>query len=223
MKDFELEVNNYKTIRDAVFESIRKGILNGYFKPGERIIESQLAEKMNVSRTPIREALRRLEVENLVENLPRKGMIVSTLKDSQVIEIFNIRGALEGLAVDIAIEKLDNELIDNLEKCIDKMSEAIKKDDIEMQIRYNTKFHEHILCKTDSPMLINMLHNLKEQIQRYRYQSLSLQGRPEISLNEHKNILEFIKDKNKEKAEKYIKDHIKKAGEALIENHNLDN
>ncbi len=222
MKDFKLEVDNYKTVRDAVFESIRKGILNGYFKPGERIIESQLAEKMNVSRTPIREALRRLEVENMVENLPRKGMIVSTLNDSQVIEIFNIRGALEGLALDIAIDKLDDELINNLQKCIDKMTEAIIKDDIEMQIEYNTKFHEHILCKTDSPMLVNMLHNLKEQIQRYRYQSLSLQGRPEISLNEHKNILKFIKDKNKEKAEKYIKDHIKKAGEALIKNHNLN-
>ncbi|MDW7669250.1 MAG: GntR family transcriptional regulator [Bacillota bacterium] len=222
MKDFKLEVDNYKTVRDAVFESIRKGILNGYFKPGERIIESQLAEKMNVSRTPIREALRRLEVENLVENLPRKGMIVSTLKDSQVIEIFNIRGALEGLAVDIAIDHLDEELINNLQTCIDKMSEAIVKDNIEMQIRYNTKFHEHILCKTDSPMLVNMLHNLKEQIQRYRYQSLSLQGRPEISLNEHKNILKFLKDKNKEEAEKYIKDHIKKAGEALIKNHNLN-
>src|SRR6056297_3263879 len=163
MKDFKLEINNYKTVRDAVFESIRKGILNGYFKPGERIIESQLAEKMNVSRTPIREALRRLEVENLVENLPRKGMIVSTLKDSQVIEIFNIRGALEGLAVDIAIDKLDDELIINLQKCIDKMTEAVKSDDIDMQIEYNTKFHEHILRKTDSPMLVNMLHNLKEQ------------------------------------------------------------
>jgi DNA-binding GntR family transcriptional regulator len=222
MEQFKLEVGNFKTVRDAVFESIRRGILNGYFKPGERIVESQLAEKMNVSRTPIREALRRLEVENLVENLPRKGVIVSTLKDSQIVEIFNIRGALESLAVNLAIDNLDDELLENLQRCIDKMSEAIDKEDIEKQIEYNTKFHEHILCKTNSPMLVNMLHNLKEQIQRYRYRSLSLEGRPEISLNEHKDILKFIKQKDKEKAEKYIREHINKAGEALIKKHNLN-
>lgn len=217
MEELKLEVESFKTVRDAVFETIKKNILSGYFKPGERIVESQLSERMNVSRTPIREALRRLEVENLVENLPRKGVIVSSLKESQIVEIFHIRGALEGLASSLAIDNLDEELINQLQECIDKMSLAVKAGQIEKQIEYNTQFHEYILRKTNSPMLINMLQNLKDQIQRYRYQSLSLEGRPEISLMEHRDILKYMRERNKEKTEQYIRNHIKKAGEALLQ------
>lgn len=219
MKEFNLEITDYKTVRDAVFDTIRKGILNGYFKPGERIIESQLAERMNVSRTPVREALRRLEVEKLVENLPRKGMIVTTLNDSQIFEIFNIRSALEGLAINLAIDNSDDELFNNLQDCINNMKDAINTGDIKKQIDYNTKFHDYILIKTYSPMLVDMLNNIKGQIQLYRYHSLSLIGRPEISYNEHEHILNFIKNKDKENAEKYIKIHIKNAGISLVNSH----
>lgn len=216
---FNLKVDNYKTVRDAVFDNLRQGILNGHFKPGERIVESQIAEEMDVSRTPVREAIRRLEIEKLVENLPRKGVIVARLNESQIKEIFDIRGALEGLAVRLAIDNLDDELIVDLENSISNMEKAISLKNIEEQIKWNTNFHECILKKSQSQMLISMLHNLQEQVQRYRHHSLSLEGRPEASVNEHKDILAEIKEKNKYGAELFIRKHIEKAGQLLTKTH----
>lgn len=215
-KVFKLKVENYKTVRDAVFENIRAAILNGYLKPGERIIESQIAEEMEVSRTPVREALRRLEIEELVENLPRKGVIVARINDNQIKEIFNIRGALEGLAVRLAIDNFDDEWINDLQQWITDMEKAIDDGDLNKQVECNTQFHNCILSKSNSPMLIQMVHNFQDKIQRYRQQSLSLEGRPPITVSEHKDILAEIKEKNKYGAELFIKKHIEKAGEALI-------
>ncbi|MBB6218574.1 DNA-binding GntR family transcriptional regulator [Anaerosolibacter carboniphilus] len=215
-KEKSLKVENYKTVRDAVFEKLRKAILDGYFKPGQRIIENQVAEEMGVSRTPIREALRRLEIEKLVENLPRKGVMVARVNESQIKEIFNIRGVLEGLAVRLAIDNSDALMIADLEKIISEMETAIKDGDIDKQINCNTRFHDYIVRKANSPMLTEMLQNIHEQIQRYRHQSLSLEGRAEVSLSEHKDIVQEIKEKNKYGAEIFMKKHIEKAGEALM-------
>ncbi|HHW01400.1 MAG TPA: GntR family transcriptional regulator [Thermoanaerobacterales bacterium] len=211
-----LRIDDYKTVRDAVFERLRKAILNGYFKPGERLVESQIAEEMGVSRTPVREAIRRLEIEKLVVNLPRKGVMVAPINESQVKEIFNIRGALEGLAVKLAIDNIDSKTLRQMEEILQEMDQAIKKGDLDKEVECNTRFHDCILNASKSPKLSELLRNIHDQIQRFRHKSLSVEGRPQIALSEHNDILQAIKEKDKSKAEQLIKNHIENAGKALL-------
>jgi len=215
-KKESLKIEDYKTVRDAVFQKLRSAILNGYFEPGERLVESQIADEMGVSRTPVREAIRRLEIEKLVINLPRKGVMVAPVNESQIKEIFNIRGALEGLAVKLAIDNIDLKTIRQMEIILLEMAEAIKKAELLKIVECNTRFHDCIINASGSPKLSEMLQNIHDQIQRFRHKSLSLEGRPVIALSEHQDILEAVKERDKNKAEQLIKNHIENAGKALL-------
>lgn len=217
LKNRSLKIDDYKTVRDAAFERLRSGIINGYFKPGERLVESQIAEEMGISRTPIREAIRRLETERLVVNLPRKGVMVAPLDESQVKEIFNIRGALEGLAVKLAIDNLNYKTVKMMENILEEMQRAIEADDHNKVVECNTQFHDCIIEAAKSPKLSEMLQNIHDQIQRFRHTSLSAEGRPQIALTEHINILNYVKEKNANNAEKMMEKHIENAGKSLLE------
>jgi len=216
-KNTNLKINDYKTVRDAAFERLRNAILKGHFKPGERLVESQIAEEMGISRTPIREAIRRLETEKLVVNLPRKGVVVAPLDMSQVKEIFAIRAALEGLAVKLAMENFNHEIIKEMEDILKEMQKGIKSQDLDQIVECNTRFHDCIIKTAGSSKLFEMLQNIKEQIQRFRHSSLSVEGRPQIALEEHICILNHIKEKNTTNAQKMMEQHIENAGKALSE------
>lgn len=205
-----IKLDNYKPLRDLVFEAMREAILSGRLKPGERLMEVQLAEEMGVSRTPVREAIRKLELEGLVVIVPRKGAYVSgfTLKDAA--EVFEIRSSLEGLAAALAAERITDDEIALLDEVLKEISAAVAKGDINELVKKDGEFHQILFSASRNDRLTQMINNLKEQIDRFRVQSFTNPTRLQSVLTEHKKILDAIKRGNAEDAEKLAKEHIYK-------------
>ena len=127
---FEVTMNEYLPLRDVVFNTLRQAILRGELKPGERLMEIQLANKLGVSRTPIREAIRKLELEGLVLMIPRKGAEVAEITEKNLRDVLEVRGALEELAVQLACDRIDKEGIRNLKKSAKEFEAVLDSDDI---------------------------------------------------------------------------------------------
>ncbi|WP_213975042.1 GntR family transcriptional regulator [Tepidanaerobacter acetatoxydans] len=205
-----IKLDNYKPLRDLVFAAMREAILSGKLKPGERLMEVQLAEEMGVSRTPVREAIRKLELEGLVVMVPRKGAYVAGLTLKDVAEVFEIRSSLEGLAAALAADRITDEEVEALDNILKEISEAVAKGDIDKVIKKDGEFHQILFSASRNSRLAQMINNLKEQIDRFRVQSFSNPVRLKSVLSEHKEILDAIKQGDIENAEKLAKEHIYK-------------
>lgn len=205
-----IKLDNYRPLRDIVFSALREAILSGEFKPGERLMEVQLAEEMGVSRTPVREAIRKLELEGLVVMIPRKGAYVSGLTLKDVADVFEIRGSLEGLAAGLAAERITNDEIEDLEKILKELALAVEKGDMDTTIKKDAEFHQILFSATRNERLAQIINNLKEHIDRFRVQSFTNPARMKSVIEEHQKIVDAIKDRNADSAEKLAKDHIYK-------------
>lgn len=203
-----IKLDNYKPLRDLVFSAMREAILSGRLKPGERLMEVQLAEEMGVSRTPVREAIRKLELEGLVVMVPRKGAYVAGLTLKDVAEVFEIRSSLEGLAAALAAERITDEEVIILDKILDDISTAGEKGDIKTVIKKDMEFHQVLFSASRNDRLAQMINNLKEQIDRFRTQSFSNPIRTKSVLSEHEHILNAIKQGDVENSERLAKEHI---------------
>lgn len=203
-----MKLDQYKPLRDIVFDALKEAILTGRLKPGERLMEVQLAEEMGVSRTPVREAIRKLELEGLVVMVPRKGAYVSDLSLKDAAEVFEIRSSLEGLAAALAAERITDEEIKALDKVICDIIEAREKGDTETIIKKDMEFHQILFNASRNKRLAQIINNLKEQIDRFRIQSFTNPVRSQSVLSEHKAILSAIKQGDAENAEKLAKAHI---------------
>ena len=203
-----IKLDNYQPLRDLVFSAMREAILNGQLKPGERLMEVQLAEEMGVSRPPVREAIRKLELEGLVVMVPRKGAYVAGLTLKDVAEVFEIRSSLEGLAAALAAERITDSEVNSLDKILDAISIAGEKEDIKAIIKKDVEFHQVLFSASRNDRLAQIINNLKEQIDRFRTQSFSNPVRLKSVLSEHKNILDAIKQGDAENAERLAKEHI---------------
>ena len=124
--DFEVNMNEYLPLRDVVFNTLRQAILRGELKPGERLMEIQLADKLGVSRTPIREAIRKLELEGLVLMIPRRGAEVAEITEKSLRDVLEVRGALEELAVELACDRITEEGIEQLKVAAKEFEEALQ-------------------------------------------------------------------------------------------------
>lgn len=205
-----IKLDNYKPLRDIVFSALREGILSGELKPGERLMEVQLAEEMGVSRTPVREAIRKLELEGLVVMIPRKGAYVAGLTLKDVADVFEIRGSLEGLAAALASERITDDEIENLGNILKQLSTAVEAKDLETTIKKDAEFHQILFSATRNERLAQMVNNLKEHIDRFRIQSFTNPARMKSVLDEHQKIVDAIKKRDADSAEKLAKDHIYK-------------
>jgi DNA-binding GntR family transcriptional regulator len=203
-----IKLDNYKPLRDLVFSAMREAILSGRLKPRERLMEVQLAEEMGVSRTPVREAIRKLELEGLVVMVPRKGAYVAGLTLKDVAEVFEIRSSLEGLAAALAAERITDEEVIILDKILDDISTAGEKGDIKTVIKKDMEFHQVLFSASRNDRLAQMINNLKEQIDRFRTQSFSNPIRTKSVLSEHEHILNAIKQGDVENSERLAKEHI---------------
>jgi DNA-binding GntR family transcriptional regulator len=203
-----LKLGNYKPLRELVFDALREAILSGTLKPGDRLMEVQLAEEMGVSRTPVREAIRKLELEGLVVMVPRKGAYVSGLSLKDAADLFEIRQSLEGLAASLAAERITDEEIKMLEDSFKQLVEATKSQVVEDIMKKDADFHQVLFNATRNDRLTQIISNLKEQIDRFRLKSFSNPSRMKSILKEHKNILDAIKDRDTDRAEKLAKQHI---------------
>lgn len=212
-----LNLDNYKPLRDVVFENIRTAIIDGSLKPGERLMEIQLSEQLGVSRTPVREAIRKLELEGFVIMLPRKGAFVANMSKKDLIDIFELRLGLEGLAAYYSTERISSDGIKKLEKICDELSEAVNKNDVKMMLKKDEEFHNCIFESTGNKRLINSINSVWENIYRFRLKYMSDFSSAINIVDEHKKIIEAIKKGKADLAEKLAKEHIEKAEQFMIE------
>ncbi len=212
-------LDGYKPLRDVVFETLRDAIIKQVLKPGERLMEIQLADEMGVSRTPVREAIRKLELEGLVVMVPRKGAYVAGVSMKDIHEVYEVRAALEMLAVTLAAERITDEELDALERQVLKESEAEKNGDenaLDNIIYIDSTFHDIIYQAAHNQRLVQFVNILQEQLQRFRAASLSRPGRSKTALLEHKQIVEALAERNGDLAAKLAKEHIENAENAMI-------
>ena len=206
--DLTLNMNAYLPLRDVVFNTLREAILKGELKPGERLMELQLAAKLGVSRTPIREAIRMLEQEGLAITIPRKGAIVVGMTEKDMQDVLEIREALEELSVQVACDKITEEEIARLRENMENFEESLKSGDLKRMAEADVEFHDVIYQATDNPKLINMLNNLREQMYRYRVEYLKNPSNHEQLLREHEAIYRGIMEKDKDAVTEMIRKHI---------------
>ncbi len=211
-----IKLDNYKPLRELVFESLREAIISGQLRPGERMMEIQLAEEMGVSRTPVREAIRKLELEGLVEMIPRKGAYVAGLSLRDIADVFEIRRALEGLAAELAADRITDEELENLERYLVIISEQIEAGNLEEVVQTDTDFHTLLYQASRNNRLSQIINNLREQIQRFRTTSLSYPGRMKAALEEHRKIVEAISSRDGELARRIAQEHIENAENSLM-------
>ena len=206
--NFQVNMNEYLPLRDVVFNTLRQAILRGELKPGERLMEIQLANKLGVSRTPIREAIRKLELEGLVLMIPRKGAEVAEITEKSLKDVLEIRRALEDLAVRLACEKITKEELKELKKAGDEFKKVLKSQDITEVAEADVRFHDVIYMATDNPKLIQLLNNFREQMYRFRVEYLKkAEVRPQL-IAEHDEIIKYITQGNKEEASRVVTRHI---------------
>ncbi len=216
-KLFPVDLESYKPLRELVFETMREAIIKGSLAPGERLMEVQLAEELGVSRTPVREAMRKLELEGLVAMIPRKGAYVADYSIKDITEVFEIRAALESFAAGLACERATEQELDELSALADRVWEMAKNNDLKNIIQVDTDFHERIYQSSHNSRLIQMLSNLREQIHRFRSTSLASPGRLQDTLQEHKALVEAIVERNMPLAQKLALEHVENAEDIFLE------
>ncbi len=207
----EINLDDYKPLREIVFESLREAIISGELEPGERLMEIQLAEEMGVSRTPVREAIRKLELEGFVVMIPRKGAYVASMSLKDITEVFEIRGVLEGLAASLAAERITDEELENLERLLVRLAKCKDENDIDTMITIDTEFHEILFQSSRNQRLSQIISHLREQIQIFRARTLSAPGRMKVALDEHKQIVEALGQRDPEIARQIAISHIESA------------
>ena len=207
--DLKVNMNEYLPLRDVVFNTLRQAILKGELEPGERLMEIQLAERLGVSRTPIREAIRKLELEGLVLMIPRKGAEVADITEKSLRDVLEVRKALEELAVQLACEKITQEELEELEKAGENFKKVLNRSkDITEVAEADVRFHDVIYMATDNQKLIHLLNKLREQMYRYRVEYLKNPDVHEQLIQEHEEIVYHIKRREKAEATAVTCQHI---------------
>ena len=208
MKDISLKMDEYLPLRDVVFNTLRNAILTGELSPGERLMEIKLADKLGVSRTPIREAIRKLELEGLVVNTPRKGAEVANISAEDLRDVLEVRRSLEVLAISLACEKMSDETLELLYENIDAFKHSIDAKATSDIASVDVTFHDIIYKSTGNNRLIQILNNISEQMYRYRFEYIKNKESWNRLVEEHMNIYEAIKNRDKDLAVKSILLHI---------------
>ena len=208
--DYNLKVtmNEYLPLRDVVFNTLRQAILKGELEPGERLMEIQLAERLGVSRTPIREAIRKLELEGLVLMIPRKGAEVAKISARSLRDVLEVRHALEELAIELACQRMSEEDVGNLQKAQEDFKKAIAEGDAMKIAETDEHYHDVIYEGTQNAKLIQMLNNLREQMYRYRLEYIKDEDKRKILVLEHEKILKTVRERKVAEAKEAVREHI---------------
>lgn len=207
-ENLELNMNAYLPLRDVVFNTLREAILKGELKPGERLMELQLAARLGVSRTPIREAIRMLEQEGLAVTVPRKGAEVAKMTEKDMEDVLIIRMALDELAVQLACDQIDEEQFKQLQVARRNFESCIQSGDVKKIALADVEFHDRIYQATGNTKLITMLNNLREQMYRYRVEYLKDERNYPTLIKEHQSLVEGIRRKDKEFVTVVMKKHV---------------
>ena len=214
----EIRMDEYLPLRDVVFNTLRQAILKGELKPGERLMEIQLANKLGVSRTPVREAIRKLELEGLVLMIPRKGAEVADITEKSLMDVLEVRKALEELAVQLCCDKITPEEIQELHAAADDFRKILKtSSDVTEIAEADVRFHDIIYMSTGNQKLIQLLSNLREQMYRYRVECIKREESHPRLIAEHEEIIRRIENKEKKEAADIICRHIDNQAEVVTD------
>jgi len=220
--DFQVKMDEFLPLRDVVFNTLRQAILTGELKPGERLMEIHLANKLGVSRTPIREAIRKLELEGLVTMIPRRGAEVAQITEKSMNDVLEVRRAMDVLCVELACERISEEELLGLKVACDNFEQMVKTQDVKKIARADVELHDIILRATGNSRLIQLVNNLSEQMYRYRYEYIKDFSQHERLVDEHRIIYESLVNKDKETAAEAARVHIDNQKNAIIRRIRMD-
>ncbi len=213
--NLELQMDAYLPLRDVVFQTLRAAILRGDLRPGERLMELQLAAKLGVSRTPIREAIRMLEQEGLAITIPRKGAEVAKMTEKDMEDVLQIRCALEELAVSLSCENISPAELMELKTAMDRFEEAVKTGDIPAIASADMNFHDVLYKASDNTKLLGLLNNLREQMYRYRVEYLKDTTVYPQLIEEHQQLYAALKAKDPDAAKGFTRQHLENQTEGI--------
>ncbi len=202
--------------REMVMLTLRQAILTGRFMPGDRLMEIQLASQMGVSRTPVREAIKNLKSEGLVEMVPNKGAYVSGISEKGVMDVLEVRRTLEGLAVSRAVRRIDGEGLKALNEARLECAQASADGKIHEMADADIRFHDVILSSTGNDRLVEIMNNLADRIYRYRYEFIRDTSHHPAILHEHDKVYEAILDRNEDLAVALMQSHIDQQAKGII-------
>jgi DNA-binding GntR family transcriptional regulator len=194
------------------YEFLKSSVLSGHFNPGERLTEEHLAKKLGVSRTPVREALHKLESEGLIKPLETRGFIVSRDSKDEVEELFELRAILEGYALRIISEKISEEDLKQLDRLVAGAEDALRRKRMEEVFKWNTKFHDTLHgIVVDKKRLHRLLVNIRKYVLRYRMDTLQYPDGGKRAVDGHRKILLALKLKDPDLCERMMREHIQEA------------
>ncbi|MCR5734137.1 MAG: GntR family transcriptional regulator [Lachnospiraceae bacterium] len=206
--DLNPEFDEFLPLRDVVFNTLRQSILTGELSPGERLMEIHLANKLGVSRTPIREAIRMLELEGLVTMIPRKGAEVSRISADDMRDVLEVRRSLDSLAVILACDRMTALEKEKLKEAESDFEEAIKTKNATVIAKADVKFHDIILEASRNKRLMQLVNNLAQRVYRYRLEYVKDERNHDRLISEHRQIMENIFEGRKTEAKTAIEKHI---------------
>lgn len=220
--NLQIYMNEFLPLRDVVFNTLRQAILTGELKPGERLMEIHLANKLGVSRTPIREAIRKLELEGLVTMIPRRGAEVAQITEKSMNDVLEVRRAMDALCVELACDRITPEELEQLKEACDAFEAAVKTRDVKKIAQADVALHDIIVRATGNQRLIQLVNNLSEQMYRYRFEYIKDSSQHERLVEEHRIIYQSIVQKDKETASQAAKTHIDNQEKSIIRQIRLD-
>jgi DNA-binding GntR family transcriptional regulator len=210
-------LGHHASLHDRAYDSLREAILKHDFRPGERLFEADLATKLGISRSPVREAIRRLQQDGLVEIRPRTGVFVAPVPANDEIDaLYRVRAALEGVAASLATERATPDDLSKLDSLILEGEKAVGADDIQAVIEIAADFHQTIHAAAQSQRLFALLQQIYGQVLHLRSYTLRMPGRAAGAMQGHADLLDRLKEGDPERAEKAMRDHVDKARFALL-------
>lgn len=220
--NLQIKMDEFLPLRDVVFNTLRQAILTGELKPGERLMEIHLANRLGVSRTPIREAIRKLELEGLVIMIPRRGAEVAQITEKSMNDVLEVRRSMDALCIELACERISDAELEELKKACDQFEQAVKTGDIKVIAQADVALHDIIVKATGNMRLVQLINNLSEQMYRYRFEYIKDSSQHERLVEEHRLIYDSIVRKDKETASQIAKIHIDNQKQAIMDQLRLD-
>lgn len=218
----QVKLDEFLPLRDVVFNTLRQAILTGELKPGERLMEIHLANMLGVSRTPIREAIRKLELEGLVTMIPRRGAEVAQITEKSMSDVLEVRRAMDALCAELACERITEEDLERLKEACGQFEQATGTKDVKKIAQADVELHDIILQATGNSRLIQLVNNLSEQMYRYRFEYIKDISQHERLVEEHRMIYESLVNRDRERAAEAARTHIDNQRKAIIHQIRLD-
>ena len=216
--DLKNEVNDKYSLRGRVFQKLREDILSGKYKEHEELKEVAIGEELGVSRTPVREAFRQLELEGLIQIVPNKGAYVTGITAKDVKDIYMIRSLLEGLCARLATDKMTKEQMEEMEENIYLAEFHASKGHMDQMAELDNRFHDILYEACDSKMLEHTLRDYHQYVLRVRQKTLSTNMRGRASNDEHRQIMEALKAGDADRAEQLANKHMLNAYDNMVKN-----